>query len=119
MRSQHLISAVVVTFFGLTQAGWAAGGGGHAGGTRGGAVGGAHGGGTPGGMSGNHMSPSGQTNNNAQFNPDATRGLDRAQERMSDQGAAHQKATAQEKKQDKAKAAAKKPEKVKPVGDTP
>ena len=103
MRNQNLISAVFVMFFGLAQAVMAAGGGGHAGGMGG-------------GMSGDHMSTSGQTNNDAQFNSDATRGLDRAQERMSDPGATHQQATVQEKKQGKTKAAARKAKKAKTTG---
>ena len=103
MRNQNLISAVFVVFFGLAQAAMAAGGG-------------MSGGARSGGMSGDHMSPSGQTNNDAPFNPDATRGLDRAQKRMSDRGATHQQATAQEKKQGKTKAAARKAKQAKTIG---
>src|SRR5436190_15669929 len=55
-------------------------------------------------------SAAGQANNNAQFSPTATRGLDRALERMSPQGLAHEKATDHQKpgtaKQGKKKEAA-------------
>ncbi|MEK7734273.1 MAG: hypothetical protein AAB329_02405, partial [Pseudomonadota bacterium] len=67
MRKNLFVSATAAVFFGLSQLAAAAGG--HGGGM---------GGGTPGGMSGNHMSSQGRTNNNAQFNTDSTRGLDRA-----------------------------------------
>lgn len=90
MRKRNLGVAFVM-LFGLAQVAMAAGGE-HAGGM--------------GGMSGEHMSAGGQANNNAQSNPDATRGLERAQERMSEQGTAHEQATAQEKHQGKTKAAA-------------
>jgi len=107
MRKQNLGVAFVM-LFGLAQVAMAAGGE-HAGGM---------GGGTPGGMSGEHMSAGGQTNSNAQSSPDATRGLDRAQERMSEPGAAHEQATAQEKHQGKTKAAAKKSKKAKKAKTT-
>lgn len=87
MRKHLFVSATAAAFFGLSQLAVAAGG--HSGGM------GGHG---PGGMSGNHMSSQGQANNNAQSNPDSTRGLDRAQQRMSEQGAAHQKATTKAQK---------------------
>lgn len=96
MRKHLFVSAMAAVFFGLSQLAAAAGG--HGGGM---------GGGTPGGMSGNHMSSQGRTNNNAQFNTDSTRGLDRARARMSEQGAAHQKATTKNN-QGKAKGEAKK-----------
>ena len=100
MRKHLFISVVGAVFFGLSQLAAAAGG--HSGGM------GGHG---PGGMSGNHMSSQGQANNNAQFNADSTRGLDRAQQRMSEQGAAHQKATTKVQKA-KAKPKAAKPTKI-------
>ena len=53
------------------------------------------GGGTGGGMGGNsgsHMSPSGIKNTNGPNSPDRDKGLDRAEDRMSKQGAAHEKA---------------------------
>ncbi len=65
-------------------------------------------GGHAGGASSSHMSQNGQSNTNAQFLPDSTRGLDRATERMSDQGLAHEKAT------DHAKQGAVKKTKTKP-----
>jgi len=53
--------------------------------------GGGPGGGHGGGKGGAHMSAPGATNTNAQNLPGSSRGQDRAQERMSDQGLAHQK----------------------------
>ena len=99
MRKQNLGVAFVM-LFGLAQVAMAAGGE-HAG-----------------GMSGDHMSASGQTNNNAQSNPDATRGLDRAQERISEQGAAHEQATAHEKQHGKTKVATKKAKKAESTADS-
>ena len=107
MRKLNL-SVAFVMLFGLAQVAMAAGG----------VQAGGMGGGTPGGMSGEHMSTSGQTNSDAQSSPDATRGLDRAQERMSGQGAAHEQATVQEKQQGKTKAAAKKAKKAKKAKTT-
>jgi len=60
------------------------------------------GGGHTGGMSSAHRSEAGQANSNAQSLPTATRGLERAEERMSPQGLAHEKAT-DHQKQGKAK----------------
>ena len=100
MRKQNLAGAVFVAFFAAAPVAMAAGGGGHGGG----------------GMSGSHMSPSGQTNNDAQFNADATRGLDRAQERMSEEGAAHQQATAQNKQRGKTHSASRKTGKAQNTG---
>lgn len=64
--------------------------------------------GAPGGraMSSELLGPPGAGNSNAQNQEGATRGLDRAQERMSDQGRAHSKALDKDK-------AAKKPKKQK------
>lgn len=114
MRRHHLISAVIIAFFGLTQVAMAAGGGGNAGGMGAGRMpDGARSSGMPGGMSGDHMSPSGQANGNAQSKPDATRGMDRAQERMNEHGAAHQQATAKERHRARTHAASKKGKKAK------
>lgn len=77
-----LVSAVFVIANALAKGG----GGGHGAGMSGSA----------GGRSQSHMSEQGQLNTNAQFLPDSTRGLDRAQERMSDQGLENQKATSDE-----------------------
>ena len=50
------------------------------------------GGGGMGGNSGSHMSPSGIKNTNGPNSPDRDKGLDRAEDRRSKQGAAHEKA---------------------------
>lgn len=102
MHKRNIIVAFVLSF-GLAQVALAAGG--------------EHAGGMGGGMSGEHMSTSGQTNNNAQSDPDATRGLDRAQERVSEQGAAHEQGTAHAKQHDKTKVAAKKPKPAETTDD--
>ncbi|HLQ26591.1 MAG TPA: hypothetical protein VK138_12030 [Acidiferrobacterales bacterium] len=60
------------------------------------------GGGHAGGASSEHRSEAGQANNNAQSSPTAKRGLNRAEERMSPEGLAHEKAT-DHQKQGKAK----------------
>lgn len=99
MRNQTLTGVAIVAFFAAAPVAMAVGGG--------------HGGG---GMSGGHMSASGMTNNNAQFNPDATRGLDRAQERMSTQGAAHEQATTHVTRHGKTHATTRKTGKVKNSG---
>jgi hypothetical protein len=54
----------------------------------------------PGGHAG---APARAANSNDQRQPDANRGLDRAQERMSEQGKAHQQATQKANKPKKAK----------------
>jgi len=46
-------------------------------------------GGRAGGMSADHMSRTGQDNTNAQHQEGASRGLDRAEERMSEEGLEH------------------------------
>ncbi len=56
-----------------------------------------------GGMSSDHMSPTGQADSNAQNREGATRGMDRAQERMSDQGQEHGKGGQKAKKHKKNK----------------
>lgn len=71
----------------------------------------ARGGGPAGGMSSGHISETGQSNTDAQFLPDSKRGLDRAEERMNEQGLVHEKATDQTKRQGKTKA-----KKAKPAG---
>ena len=60
-----------------------------------------------GGMSSELMGPVGMENSNAQNQEGATRGLDRAQERMSDQGRAHSEAGKKDKGTKKAKKAKK------------
>ncbi len=52
----------------------------------------ARGGGGMGGTSGSHISPSGIKNTNGPNSPDRDKGLDRAEDRRSKQGAAHEKA---------------------------
>lgn len=64
-----------------------------------------------GGRSKDHTSEKGQTNTNAQFLADSNRGLERAQERMSDQGLAHKEAA--DKTKPGAKTKKKKPQTVK------
>lgn len=54
--------------------------------------------GNAGGKSGSHFSDKGAANTNAQHLPDSTRGLDRARQRMSDEGAAHRQANNKNKK---------------------
>lgn len=54
-----------------------------------------------GGGPGGHMGDSGQANTNSQHLPGADRGLDRAQDRMSDQGLAHKKAAPKSKSKSK------------------
>jgi hypothetical protein len=56
-----------------------------------------------GGMSSERMGPGGMDNSNAQNQEGATRGMDRAQERMSDQGREHGKAAKKDKDKKKAK----------------
>lgn len=86
------LSMTVLAFaMAISQAQAAGGPGGGAGGSR------------AGGMSGDHMSAGGRDNSNARHRSDSIQGLERAQERMSEQGKAHQKATEQEKKQGKTK----------------
>ncbi len=73
--------------------------------------GGGPGGGPHNGAPGDHMSDNGLSNTNKQSLPDSNRGLDRAHERMSDKGMAHEKTTKKDA-QDKAnKKKAKKPPK--------
>lgn len=56
-----------------------------------------------GGMSSERMDPGGMDNSNTQNQEGATRGMDRAQERMSDQGREHGKAAKKDKGKKKAK----------------
>lgn len=65
-----------------------------------GSVGHAAKGGDAGGASADHRSASGQENTNAQSLPGSERGLERATERMSDQGLQHQQAPEKAKNED-------------------
>lgn len=99
MRHHMLVGTILAVLLGTAQLANAAGGG----------HGGMHGGGMnagigalgghdmSGGSPGDRMSMNGQTNSDRQSSPDATRGLDRAQQRMSEEGIEHQKATAHQK----------------------
>jgi hypothetical protein len=55
--------------------------------------------GGPGGQSASHMSAQGLANNNGPNAADRDKGLARAQDRMSGQGSAHEKATTHARKQ--------------------
>lgn len=64
----------------------------------GGAPGGGVSAGTPGGMSAGHMSATGLANTNGPQAADREKGLDRAEDRMSAEGASHEKARAAQAK---------------------
>lgn len=64
----------------------------------GGAPGGRASAGTPGGMSAGHMSATGLANTNGPQAADRDKGLDRAEDRMSAEGASHEKAQAAQAK---------------------
>jgi hypothetical protein len=55
------------------------------------------GGGNPGGSSAGHMSDQGMANTNGPESSDRDKGMDRAEDRMSQQGVAHEKAAGKHK----------------------